>query len=46
MLKLIAKGPREGDPGDLNRTANRPARPLSATPDNIDPAPVPTKKGQ
>jgi cytochrome d ubiquinol oxidase subunit I len=38
MLKLVAKGPREGegphDPGQ----ALRPARPLSAAPDDIDPA--------
>ncbi|AGG88830.1 cytochrome bd-type quinol oxidase, subunit 1 [Rhodanobacter denitrificans] len=41
MLKLVAKGPGEsGDasPSDDPGQARRPARPLSAAPDDIDPA--------
>jgi cytochrome d ubiquinol oxidase subunit I len=42
MLKLVAKGPEEtGDGDDFPRhrsQALRPARPLSAAPDDIDPA--------
>jgi cytochrome d ubiquinol oxidase subunit I len=40
MLKLIAKGPRERGPGDLDHPGQRPARPLSAAPDDIDPTPA------
>ncbi len=39
MLKLIAKGPRRDDSNDSGDRSNRPARPLSAAPDDIDPAP-------
>jgi cytochrome d ubiquinol oxidase subunit I len=40
MLKLVAKGPqRLGDgPPEPERQSGRPARPLSAVPDRIDPA--------
>ncbi|WP_327754144.1 cytochrome ubiquinol oxidase subunit I [Sphingobium sp. SJ10-10] len=42
MLKLVAKGPHPGEdeapPHDLAQ-AQRPARPLSAAPDDIDPSP-------
>jgi len=42
MLKLVAKGPHPGEddasPRDLGRS-QRPARPLSAAPDNVDPSP-------
>lgn len=42
MLKLVAKGPHPGEdeasPRDLGQS-QRPARPLSAAPDDIDPSP-------
>ena len=41
MLKLVAKGPREAGEGGAphgSGQARRPARPLSAAPDDIDPA--------
>jgi cytochrome d ubiquinol oxidase subunit I len=42
MLKLVAKGPetggREAAPGDAEAPNRRPARPLSAAPDAVDPA--------
>ncbi|RIA37273.1 cytochrome bd-I ubiquinol oxidase subunit 1 apoprotein [Hephaestia caeni] len=42
MLKLVAKGPHPGEdeapPHDLDQS-QRPARPLSAAPDDIDPSP-------
>jgi cytochrome d ubiquinol oxidase subunit I len=41
MLKLVAKGPIEGggeERGSGDGRALRPARPLSAAPDDIDPA--------
>ena len=41
MLKLIAKGPESGGhedtPGDGEPQNRRPARPLSAAPDDVDP---------
>jgi cytochrome d ubiquinol oxidase subunit I len=39
MLKLVAKGPQEGGEGEHVRREGqmrRPARPLSAAPDNVD----------
>ncbi len=39
MLKLVAAGPDEGDASPLNvGQSQRPARPLSAAPDDMDPA--------
>ncbi|WP_454659172.1 cytochrome ubiquinol oxidase subunit I [Bosea beijingensis] len=40
MLKLVAKGPQGDDHGPTHgeRLSQRPARPLSAAPDDIDPA--------
>ncbi len=40
MLKLVAEGPQKADEADRTRhgQAQRPARPLSAAPDHIDPA--------
>jgi cytochrome d ubiquinol oxidase subunit I len=41
MLKLVAKGPDQGMAGERppdNGRALRPARPLSAAPDDIDPS--------
>ena len=40
MLKLVAKGPYGVRGADMSEPGQvkRPARPLSATPDNIDPA--------
>jgi cytochrome bd ubiquinol oxidase subunit I len=42
MLKLAAKGPQQHDDGDRNHhqdgQSQRPSRPLSAAPDDIDPA--------
>lgn len=45
MLKLVGKGPQEGDGGEAGHGGEarhgqvlRPARPLSAAPDGIDPA--------
>ena len=49
MLKLVAKGPHEHDDGETVHEAGqvqRPARPLSAGPDNVDPAPGSTKDGE
>jgi cytochrome d ubiquinol oxidase subunit I len=40
MLKLIAKGPHARGPSDLDDPTNRPSRPISAAPDDIDPAPA------
>jgi cytochrome d ubiquinol oxidase subunit I len=40
MLKLVAKGPQEGSEGEHVRREGqvlRPARPLSAAPDNVHP---------
>lgn len=40
MLKLVAKGPQEGagdEPAHDENQAQRPARPLSAAPDEVDP---------
>lgn len=44
MLKLIAKGPRQHDSNGSGDQSNRPARPLSAAPDDIDPAPGATER--
>ena len=41
MLKLVAKGPAasdDGHPPHDEGQAKRPARPLSAAPDDVDPA--------
>ncbi|WP_213979003.1 cytochrome ubiquinol oxidase subunit I [Sphingomonas sp. dw_22] len=38
LVKLVAKGPREGGHLADQGQAQRPARPLSAAPDDIDPA--------
>jgi cytochrome d ubiquinol oxidase subunit I len=42
MIKLVAKGPetggREAAPGDAEAPNRRPARPLSAAPDEVNPA--------
>jgi cytochrome d ubiquinol oxidase subunit I len=41
MLKLVAKGPQAGGPGDVaserGAQSRRPSRPLSAVPDSFDP---------
>ena len=46
MLKLVAKGPAEqgGDDGAASEMSQtkRPARPLSAVPDNVDPVSIPS----
>lgn len=46
MLKLVAKGPAEhgGDDGAASAMGQtkRPARPLSAAPDNVDPVSIPS----
>ena len=42
MLKLVAKGPQPGEdeaPSHDLGQSQRPARPLSAAPDEIDPSP-------
>lgn len=37
LLKLVAKGPQEGEHARREGQTLRPARPLSAAPDNVDP---------
>jgi len=49
MLKLVAKGPHQDDDGETPHETGqvqRPARPLSAAPDNVDPAPGSSKDGE
>ena len=41
MIKLVARGPQEGSQGEISAYRGqklRPARPLSAAPDHVDPA--------
>lgn len=39
ILKLVARGPEHGEPGEAAAPDARPARPLSAAPDDVDPVP-------